>query len=34
MNQIVIEGPTLTNVLLQVKDIDEAIEKLRELKAS
>ena len=34
MNRIIIEGPKLTNARLQVKDIDEAIEKLHELKAS
>ena len=33
MNQIIIEGPELTNARLQAKDIDDAIEKLRELKA-
>ena len=33
MNRIIIEGPELMNARLQVKDIDDAIEKLRELKS-
>ena len=32
MNQIIIEGLELVNLRFQVKDIDEAIDKLQELK--
>lgn len=34
MNQIIIEGPELTNIRIQVRDLDDAIEKLCEIKAS
>ncbi len=34
MNQIIIEGLDITDVHIRVKDIDDAINKLHELKAS
>ncbi|MEW6234502.1 MAG: hypothetical protein AB1656_03880 [Candidatus Omnitrophota bacterium] len=34
MNRIIIEGQELANAQLQANDIDDAIDKLRELKAT